>query len=52
MADDTEMHEKLEALFARGATEGERAAAGAARDRQQAKLATEADASDAPEVEL
>jgi hypothetical protein len=55
MADDTEMHEKLaklEALFARGATEGERAAAGAARDRLQAKLATEAHASDAPEVEL
>ena len=55
MADDTEMHEKLaklEALFARGATEGERAAAGAARDRLQAKLAPEAHASDAPEVEL
>ena len=55
MADDTEMHEKLaklEALFARGATEGERAAAGAARDRLQAKLATEVHASDAPEVEL
>ena len=30
--------EKLEALFARGATEGERAAAGAALDRLTAKL--------------
>lgn len=30
--------EKLEALFARGATEGERAAAGAARDRLAAQL--------------
>lgn len=30
--------EKLEALFARGATAGERAAAGAARDRLAAKL--------------
>ena len=55
MADDTEMREKLaklEALFARGATEGERAAAGAARDRLQARLAPEAEGSDAPEVEL
>ncbi|RFU14232.1 hypothetical protein DZD18_02780 [Rhodobacteraceae bacterium W635] len=55
MADDTEMREKLaklEALFARGATEGERAAAGAARDRLQARLAPEADGPDAPEVEL
>jgi hypothetical protein len=55
MADDTEMREKLaklEALFARGATEGERAAAGAARDRLQARLAPEAEGSDASEVEL
>jgi hypothetical protein len=29
---------KLEALFARGATAGERAAAGAARDRLQARV--------------
>ena len=41
---------KLEALFARGATAGERAAAGAARDRLQAKLAS-ASASE-PETEL
>ncbi|WP_101069210.1 hypothetical protein [Roseovarius salinarum] len=55
MADDTEMREKLvklEALFAHGATEGERAAAGAARDRLQAKLAPQGDGADAPEVEL
>ena len=32
---------KLEALFARGATAGERAAAGAARDRLQARIAAE-----------
>lgn len=30
--------EKLEALFARGATEGERAAAGAALDRLNSRL--------------
>ena len=41
---------KLEALFARGATAGERAAAGAARDHLQAKLAS-ASASE-PETEL
>ena len=55
MAGDTEVREKLaklEALFAQGATEGERAAAGAARDRLQAGIAPEADAADAPEVEL
>ena len=55
MANDMEMREKLaklEALFARGATEGERAAAGAARDRLQAKLASETDGHDTPEVEL
>ncbi len=41
---------KLEALFARGATAGERAAAGAARDRLQAKLASVP--ADEPETEL
>lgn len=41
---------KLEALFARGATAGERAAAGAARDRLQAKLASSP--ASAPETEL
>lgn len=39
---------KLEALFARGATAGERAAAGAALDRLQARIA----ASDEPETEV
>lgn len=44
---------KLEALFARGATEGERAAAGAAIERLQARLEPEdAAARDEPEVEL
>ena len=35
---------KLEALFARGATEGERAAAGAALERMQARLEKEGEA--------
>jgi len=55
MADDRDIREKLaklEALFARGATAGERAAAGAARDRLQAKLALAADDGDEPETEL
>ena len=43
---------KLEALFARGATAGERAAAGAARDRLQAKLALDANDGGDPEIEL
>lgn len=43
---------KLEALFARGATAGERAAAGAARDRLQAKLSLDANDGGDPEIEL
>lgn len=53
MAADGDIREKLvklEALFARGATAGERAAAGAARDRLQAKLAFAAEQE--PETEL
>ncbi|ULB11872.1 hypothetical protein ORIO_18765 [Cereibacter azotoformans] len=41
---------KLEALFARGATAGERAAAGAALDRLQARIAAEAPSE--PETEV
>jgi len=41
---------KLEALFARGATEGERAAAGAALERLQARR--DSGQSDEPEIEL
>ncbi len=55
MADDQDIREKLaklEALFARGATAGERAAAGAARDRLQAKLNVAVDEGDEPESEL
>jgi len=55
MADDKDIREKLaklEALFARGATAGERAAAGAARDRLQAKLSFVAEDGDEPEIEL
>ena len=55
MADDKDIREKLaklEALFARGATAGERAAAGAARDRLQQKLGFAADEGDEPEIEL
>lgn len=55
MADDKDIREKLaklEALFARGATAGERAAAGAARDRLQQKLSFAAEEGDAPEIEL
>lgn len=55
MADDKDIREKLaklEALFARGATAGERAAAGAARDRLQQKLSFVSDEGDAPEIEL
>lgn len=55
MAENKDIREtlaKLEALFARGATAGERAAAGAARDRLQAKLALAAEAGDEPEIEL
>ncbi|MGI3187462.1 hypothetical protein [Nioella aestuarii] len=43
---------KLEALFARGATAGERAAAGAARDRLQARLSLDANDGGDPEIEL
>jgi hypothetical protein len=43
---------KLEALFARGATVGERAAAGAARDRLQARLGLELDGGEEPETEM
>lgn len=43
---------KLEALFARGATAGERAAAGAARDRLQARLDLEAEDREEPETEM
>jgi hypothetical protein len=43
---------KLEALFARGATEGERAAAGAALDRLQARLDLAGDQVEEPEIEL
>jgi len=43
---------KLEALFARGATEGERAAAGAALERLQARLDPAGSPRDEPEIEL
>jgi len=43
---------KLEALFARGATEGERAAAGAALARMQARLDLGGKAAAEPEIEL
>ena len=55
MSDDRDIREKLaklEALFARGATAGERAAAGAARDRLQAKLSLDANDDGEPEIEL
>ena len=43
---------KLEALFARGATAGERAAAGAALERLQARLDLAGPAAEEPEIEL
>ena len=43
---------KLEALFARGATAGERAAAGAARDRLQARINMERGGGGEAETEL
>ena len=43
---------KLEALFARGATEGERAAAGAALERLQARLDLAGSPRDEPEIEM
>ena len=43
---------KLEALFARGATEGERAAAGAVLERMQARLDLGGKAAAEPEIEL
>jgi hypothetical protein len=51
-ADLAERLAKLEALFAGGATEGERAAAGAALERLQARLAEEARTTREAEVEL
>jgi hypothetical protein len=50
--DIRERLEKLEALFARGATEGERAAAGAALERLQARLDFVGSSRDEPEIEL
>jgi len=55
MTSDREIRDKLaklERLFARGATPGERAAAGAARDRLQARLELEATNDSEPEIEL
>ena len=55
MAGDNDIRDKLaklEALFARGATAGERAAAGAARDRLQARLGLELDSGEEPESEM
>jgi hypothetical protein len=55
MAGDKDIRDKLaklEALFARGATAGERAAAGAARDRLQARLGPELDGSEETETEM
>ncbi len=55
MAGENEIRDKLaklEALFARGATAGERAAAGAARDRLQARLGPERDGREEPETEM
>ena len=43
---------KLEALFARGATEGERAAAGAALERLQARLEPAGSLKSEPEIEV
>ena len=43
---------KLEALFARGATAGERSAAGAARDRLQARLGPVPDGREEHETEM
>jgi hypothetical protein len=53
-ADIRERLEKLEALFARGATAGERAAAGAALERLQARLdlAGPPTETDEPEIEV
>jgi hypothetical protein len=55
MARNTDIEDrlrKLEALFARGATPGERAAAGAALDRLQSRLEPGAGEGDDPEIEL
>jgi hypothetical protein len=55
MTGDNDIREKLaklEALFARGATAGERAAAGAARDRLQARLSPDPGAAHEPETEI
>ena len=55
MTSDGDIREKLaklERLFAQGATHGERAAAGAARDRLQARLDLGAADSAEPEIEL
>ncbi len=55
MAGDKDIRDKLaklEALFARGATAGERAAAGAARDSLQARLGPELYGSEENETEM
>lgn len=55
MRGDTDIRDrlaKLEALFARGETAGERAAAGAALERLQARLDLAAPEAEEPEIEL
>lgn len=55
MTSDRDIREKLaklERMFAQGATSGERAAAGAARDRLQARLEPETAGNAEPEIEL
>jgi hypothetical protein len=55
MRDEGDIRErlvKLEALFARGATAGERAAAGAAMERLQARVDLAGPVPDEPEIEL
>ena len=55
MRDQDDIREKLaklEALFSRGATAGERAAAGAAFERLQSRLDIDTPSRDEPEIEL
>jgi len=55
MRDQDDIREKLaklEALFSRGATAGERAAAGAALERLQSRLDIDAPSQDEPVIEL
>lgn len=55
MRDQDDIREKLaklEALFSRGATAGERAAAGAALERLQSRLDIDAPSKDEPVIEL